>query len=199
MQKPRPTAVGAPPVVSPLGQLRWMQKRAPLGTTLDRFEGQPLAAQQKVVASCPLSSGALADWFAPGSFADLSESEALSRPGFERLDAGLSLGFGMQQSAAVHHDVTVVEVRLPKLVFVFLLDAYPLAGVTVAAIRARQGAAAVRTTAPKVGVGDERFIVRSTGGTKLTSDTTVTEAHQQARRLGGVALHADDLVELAGV
>jgi hypothetical protein len=198
-QKPRPAAAGAPPVVSPLGRLRWTQKRAPLGVTLDRFEGQPLAAQQRVVASCPLSRGPVSDWFAPGSFANLSESEALNRPGFERLDAGLTLGFGMQQPATVAHDVTAVEVRLPKFVFILGVEAFALAGVTMAAIRARQGAAAVRTTTAKIGVSDERFIVRSTSGTKLTSETTVTEAHQQARRLGGVALHADDRMDLAGV
>ncbi|MDQ1495855.1 MAG: hypothetical protein QOG69_2338 [Actinomycetota bacterium] len=199
VQKVRPSAAGAPPVVSPLGQLRWMQKRAPLGTTLDRFEGQPLAAQQRVVASCALANGAATDWFAPGSFAELSESEALNRPGFERLDAGLVLGAALQQSSKVPHDVSVVEVRLPKWQLFLLADAFSFAAVTLAGARARLGAAAVRTTAAKIGVGDERFIVRDAAGTKIAGDTSVTEAHQTARRVGGVALHADDIVVLEGV
>src|SRR5262249_61336933 len=62
-----------------------------------------------------------------------------------------------------------------------------------------RGAPGVRTTPAKIGVSDERFVVRSTSGTKLTSDNTRTEAYQQARRLGGVALHADDRMDLAGV
>lgn len=198
IQKCRPIQAGKPPVVSPLGQLRWMQKRAPLGTTLDRFEGQPLAAQQRVVATCLQSTGAVTDWFAPGSFTNLSESEALNRPGFERLDAGVMLGFDMQQSTKVPHDVSVIEVRLPNF-SLFLADAFAFAAVTLAGARARMGAAAVRTSAAKIGVTDERFTVRSKSGAKVLSEATVAEAHQQARRVGGVALNADDLVLIEGV
>lgn len=199
VQKLRPSAAGDPPVVSPLGHLRWMQKRAPLGMTLDRFEGQPLAAQQRVVASSSLSAGAATDWFAPGSFVNLSESEALNRPGFERFDAGMILSVGIQQSTKVSHEVMLIEVRLPKFVFLFGVDAFAFATVTLEGARARTGAAAVRTTAAKIGVSDERFIVRSKNGRKVVGGSTVTEAHQRARKLGGVAVHADDVVQLEGV
>jgi hypothetical protein len=198
VQQPRPRAATAPPIVSPLGQLRWMQKRVPFDTTLDRLEGQPLAAQQSVVAECTLSKGTVPDWFAPGSFTNLSEAEALNRPGFERLDAGLLLGFDTQQSTKVPHDVQVIEVRLPKLVFI-LADAFAFAAVTLAGARSRTGAAEVRTRTAKISVSDERFIVRDKTGAKVVSDKTVTEAHQQARRLGGVALQGDDLIDLGGV
>ena len=93
----------------------------------------------------------------------------------------------------------LIEVRLPKFVFLFGVDAVAFATVTLEGARARTGAAAVRTTAAKVGVSDGRFIVRSKSGRRMVGSSTVTEAHQRARKLGGVAVHADDVVQLEGV
>lgn len=196
VQRPRPSAASDHPLVSPLGALRWTQKRAPLNLLLDRFEGEPLAASQAVAVECALAGGTAVDWFAPGSFADLSESESLSRPGFERLDAGIDIGFGSQAvSASIVHPVTVIEVRLPNSP-VPGAQVLPLSAVTLAAIRARSAAAAVRTTAPVIGVEDERLAVRGQDGTLLADGLRASEAHQRARRLGAVPVHSRDLVDL---
>ncbi|MGY1684983.1 DUF6603 domain-containing protein [Geodermatophilus sp. SYSU D00867] len=193
-QQPRPTA-GARPLVSPLGAVRWTQKRAPFDVLLDRFEGNPLPTQQSVILECPHASGTAVGLFAPGSFTNLSESEALNRPAFEQLDAGVVLGFATQESAAVLHPVAVVEIRLPERVPLSAL-AFAFARITLAAVTERTGPAVVRTTAPTVTVTDERFAVRTTGGALLAEGRPVTDAHQRARRVRGVALPADDVVDV---
>ena len=79
-------------VVSPLGRLVWLQRQAPLDLLLQRIAGVPLRTPQTVRASSPDGTAAERDWFAPGSFADLTDDEALNRRGFERLAGGLRLG-----------------------------------------------------------------------------------------------------------
>ena len=195
----RPAAPGAPPVVSPLGALQWTQKRAPFDVILDRFEGQPLPAQQSVVVESPQAAGKVDDWFAPGSFVNLSESEALHRPAFERLESGVQIGFGaLNGSAALRHDVTVIEVRLPQPPR-FHVDALLFAAITLDGVRARTAAAAVRTTAAKIGVTDERMDVRGTDGAILESGRSMTDAFQRARNIGGVALHPLDVVDIGAI
>jgi hypothetical protein len=196
-QQPRP-GTGGRPLVSPLGSLQWTQKRAPFDVLLDRFEGQPLDAQQSVVVDSAQAQGAVRDWFSPGSFANLSESEALNRPAFERLDAGVGIGFGPAASAAVRHDVQVVEIRLPEPPR-FGVDALAFAAVVLDAARARIAAPAVRTATAKVKVTEERFAVRDRDGGLVARDRSVSDAHQQAKATGAVALHEDDLVDVWAV
>jgi hypothetical protein len=179
--------------------LQWTQKRAPFDVILDRFEGQPLPAQQSVVVESPQAAGKVDDWFAPGSYVNLSESEALHRPAFERLESGVQIGFGaLNKSAALRHDVTVIEVRLPHPPR-FQVDALLFATITLDGVRARTAAAAVRTTAAKIGVTDERMDVRGTDGAILESGRSMTDAFQRARNLGGVALHPLDVVDIGAI
>lgn len=195
-QKRRPPAAGDHPLVSPLGSLRWTQKKAPLGLTCDRYDGAPLPSPQKVLASCPGSGPAVRDWFAPGSFANLTEAERLNRPAFERLDSGLDIGQpGIVASTAVRHDVTVVEIRLPKPPKRGVAS-LAFANITLLSAQERQAPSKVRTQAAAFGVSDEAFAVRERGGGLVATGLSVSEAHQQARRRGGVAAHKDDLVDL---
>jgi hypothetical protein len=196
-QQPRP-GTGGRPLVPPLGSLQWTQRRAPFDVLLDRFEGQPLDVQQSVVVESAQAQGPVRDWFSPGSFATLSESEALNRPAFERLDAGVGIGFGPAASAAVRHDVQVVEIRLPEPPR-FGVDALAFAAVVLDAARARSAAPAVRTAAAKVTVTEERFAVRDRDGQLVARDRGVSEAHQRAKTLGGVAVHEDDLVDVGAI
>ena len=102
-------------VLPPIGAIAWTQSRVPLGVPLDRFEGQPLATPQSMrVTASTLGGGVVQDWFSPGSFADLSKAETLTRPSFERLDAGLVLGFQEDRLAGVGHPYTVIEIRIPQ-------------------------------------------------------------------------------------
>ena len=104
----------AQPVVSPLGQLLWVQHRAPLDLLLQRIGGAPLEEPQMVEATSPQLTEAELDWFAPGSFADLTDAEALNRRAFERLTGGLRFGApGTDDGPAATLQVTVRQIRLP--------------------------------------------------------------------------------------
>ena len=197
--QPRPTPAGAPPVVSPLGRLRWTQKRVPFGVRLDRYEGRPLDHQQRVVITSPQGTGAVDDWFAPGSYCNLTEAESLNRPAYERLAGGIDIGFaGQRSSAAVRHEVTVIELRLPRRQL-FLVSALALPGIIAAAVADRDGPARAKTTAPKVGVTDPVAVVRGTDGSVLGAPSGVTAAFQEAKAVGGIAVHPADLVDIGAL
>ncbi|HZI97081.1 MAG TPA: DUF6603 domain-containing protein, partial [Actinomycetales bacterium] len=192
------TTPGTRPLVPPLGSLRWRQKRAPLDVMLDRFEGNPLPSRQTVVVECPQRQSDASDLFAPGSFADLSEADALNRPAFEQLTSGVVLGFALDAATPVPHPVEVVEIRLPSRNR-FLVAALAFPAVVLAAAHERTAGSAVRTTGARVTVSHERFAVRGRGGDLVAEGRSVSDAHQRARSVGAVALHADDLVEIGGV
>jgi hypothetical protein len=83
--KPR---AGQPGVaaVPPTGALQVSQRRAPLGVLIDRVDGRPLSGPQQVTVDG--FGPDVTDQFAPGGYATLSASEAMSRPPFDMLPAG---------------------------------------------------------------------------------------------------------------
>ncbi len=185
---------GARPLVAPIGGLRWAQRRAPLSTLIDRFDGQPLPGPQRVVLTCPQALGPAADWFAPGSFATLTQAEELNRPAFEQLPAGADLTFPVAAASPVLHDVAVQEIRLPApapkpgrvLAFPFTL---------LEAARDRTAPGVVRTRQALVGVRNEVFVVRDTAGAVTGTATSAADAFGAAQLDGGVAVAAGDLVD----
>ena len=106
--------VGEGPVFGPLGTLLWAQQRVPLDFTVAMFEGNPLAAPQRVTISASVASGVLPDWFSPGQFLALSEAEALALPSFERHQSGLAVSMAETRSAPVAVEVDVEEIRIPS-------------------------------------------------------------------------------------
>lgn len=186
------------PVVSPVGAVAWTQHRAPFGVPLDRFDGQPLASPQSLTVTASVPGAApVRDWFSPGSFAVLSAAEALSRPSFERLDAGLVLGLAGDHSAGVDHSYTVIEIRLPGPPRVGAAITFP--AVTLDAVVSRTDGRGVRTRAPRVSVGDETIVVRGSDGQVVATARSQSEAFQRARAVEGHALPESDVVALAGV
>ncbi len=185
-------------VVSPLGVLVWVQHRAPTGIALDRFEGQPLDAQQKLQVTADVQGAASAqDWFSPGSYAQLSGAEALNRPSFERLDAGLTFGFADSSSTTVDHPYQVTEIRVPQPPRPVDPIGFPV--ITLDAVLLRSGSVAVRTTTAAVTVGEETYVVRAADASVQHTARSRTEAYQEAKRSGGLALPRDDVVVLAGI
>jgi hypothetical protein len=202
---------GTPParaLISPIGALVWTQRRVPLNLLIDRFEGRPLAQRQslRLTAARPgqpdpdpgLPQNPVVDWFSPGSFANLNDSERLNRPSFERLGAGLRFGFGDDAATPSVHSPQVIEIRLPQPPVISLL-LLALPAVTVEGILARNGAAAVKTTAAKVTAADEQFVVRAENGSIAETARSRSDAYARAKAYGGVALHEDDVVEVAGL
>ncbi len=86
--------------VHPLGAIAVRQRVAPLNLDLARFGQARLAGDQRFsITTLTLDSPAPAtdpvlDDFAPGQFLDLTDSERLSRPSFEPLEAGVSVVAG---------------------------------------------------------------------------------------------------------
>lgn len=187
-------------LVSPTGQLSWSQKRAPLDLLLQRFEGAPLSSPQAVVIDAPGAAGGdkIMDVFSPGSFANLSKSEMINRPAFERLQSGVAMGFGMKGSTPIEHEVAVQTFRLPgnstpplpTLVF---------PGSLLDAIHGRGAPPGVRLGPPLVGLRDERWSVRDSTGTQIAAGLSQSDAHQRARTAGATALPEDDVVVVAGI
>lgn len=177
-----------PPVLSPVGQLVWVQRRAPLDVLLQRIGGTPLGSPQRVTATSPDAAGAEVEWFAPGSFADLTDDQALNRKPFERLAGGLRLGApGTVDGPAKARALTIRQIRLPAATSsVRGVAAFPgwLVG--------RLGAAAT----PAATVADERWTVTDVLTGDVVAGLSAAEAHQRAD-LGGrarVAVPAADVL-----
>lgn len=163
----RPPASGSPPVLSPVGQLVWVQRTAPLGLLLEKIGGEPLASPQQVDAASPDGVLAELDWFAPGSFANLTDDQALTRRGFERLAGGLRFGSaGVATGPAVQRTLTILQIRLPAAAQSTLVPAAFPDWVVAAVFRA-EGASPATAAARAVTVTEERWTVvdRTTGET----------------------------------
>ncbi|MFN8473509.1 MAG: DUF6603 domain-containing protein [Anaerolineae bacterium] len=95
--RPRP---GAPTDVSlhPLGKLVVKQTVVPLNLDISKFgSAAPAGARRFTISSVSLggqspTSQTVTDFFAPAQFLDMSDDDKLSRPSFEAMAAGVSIG-----------------------------------------------------------------------------------------------------------
>jgi hypothetical protein len=178
----RPPASGSDrPVLSPAGQLIWAQRLAPLGVLLQKIGGNPLAEAHLVDATSPDGAGAELEWFAPGSFAELTDDDALNRRAFERLTGGLRFGTaGTGDGPARPRTFTIRQIRLPAVeetgrpavAFpIWLLDA----GARAIGARPVDG--------PVVGVvsvAEELWTVADSSTGTLSTGLSAAQAHQLA-------------------
>lgn len=182
---PEPSGL-AVPVVRPLGQLAWSQERAPLDLLLERFQGAPLARPETVAATGNHVSAPEEDWFAPGGFADLSESEALNRPPFERLHGGVRLGVsGVADGRPAVHAITVDQIRLPQPPspgFDLTLPAWLLR-----AADGRVGILQPAAIAGAVAVDNVTWTVHDAAAGVLADGVSQSQAHQLARNAPAAA------------
>lgn len=184
------------PVVSPLGQAVWSQQRAPLGLLLQRFEGAPLSRPETVTVSGAQVTGPEPEWFAPGSFTELTDADALNRPAFSRLQAGARLGLGgTHDGPSKDKSVTVRQIRLPLPAVELTAEALP--AWLQRATAGRLGSTERDVVMPAIAVHDEEWSLHAGGG--ITTGLSQPQAHQLAR-LGaaGTAVAAvDTLAALA--
>jgi hypothetical protein len=188
-------------VLPPTG-IVWEQTRAPLGLLLERFEGTALGRAEAVEVVGDAVSGEESDWFAPGSFAELSDAEALNRRSFERLPSGVQVAAGPDRvSGAVRHTVAVRE---------FLLPAPPpppgqpgreplaVPPWLAEAAQVRERRADGRRPPPRYRVEPERWQVLSPDG-QVVAGVAEAQAHQLARTRGMVAVVSGDIVDVSGL
>ena len=103
------------PVLSPLGVVTWSQSRLPLGLEIDTFEDGKLAEAQRVEVHASVPTDAFLDWFSPGTFVELEESEELALPAFERHQAGVTVKPPVDPRATpTTVTVSYEEIRLPS-------------------------------------------------------------------------------------
>ena len=103
------------PVLSPLGVVTWSQNRMPLGLEIDTFEDGKLAKAQRVEVHASVPTDAFLDWFSPGTFVELEESEELALPAFERQQAGVTVKPPVDPRATpTTVPVSYEEIRLPS-------------------------------------------------------------------------------------
>jgi hypothetical protein len=191
---PRPAAP-AVAAVPPTGALLVQQRRAPVGLTIERVDGRPLAGPQGVVVD---GSGAdVTDRFSPGSHVALTGSEGLSRPPFDILPAGRVLTPADPPPASFPKTVddrSVKQIMIRSGVRTLTNgvrhDLSPVAALTAAAA----GPPALSDQKPLVTAQREEWLTTNT----LTTFTSATAAHQDARHHGGgLALAVADAAEPA--
>ncbi|MCL8015885.1 DUF6603 domain-containing protein [Streptomyces sp. AS02] len=188
-----PAAEGTPPVLVPLGRLTWEQRRAPLGLLLERFEGAPVEQHETITVASTRPATATRDWYAPGSFTELSESEALNRRGVEELTSGLAWGAGDEAaSRPVVHLVEYEQYRTAGQPSKVTGAAMPLW--LWSAVDERGGVAEPATVEPTVTAHPETWTVTGADGTTAGAGPPEAQAHQLARANGAVATAAGDRV-----
>ena len=136
------------------------------------------------------------DWFSPGSFVELSESEAMALPAFERHQAGVVVTLAVTRSTPVTKDVSFEEIRLPSTRR--FVDGLTIPGHVLERMQAVDAAPAVRPRPPRFGLGDDHYRVETGPGTVVAADVGAVSARLTTpRATGGSIQHAADrLVEV---
>lgn len=197
MVAPRPGGLAAGMALcSPLATLTWGQRLVPLELEVARVGGRRLAARQSVAVEVGTGvaqpAGPADDWFAPGTFLDLTLAEAMAIPPFQRLRAGthLELASATSDSDAIASDDHESHYRRPSLT----MAVRPVLAAGDIPLRAHEMLAAlaappiVTDRRPLVTVREEAWAVTGEGHSGATEQPSAAHA-LVASRSGGI-LHA---------
>ncbi len=200
---PRP---GAGKLVSPVGQLVWEQKRAPLARAIEKVEGVNLDGWHTLSVTGGLAAGLEKpehDWFGVGTYLNLADSEALNTSTFVQEQSGLRVGtLAVREGAPVEAEILLHLVELPKRVKsdAFLGQVY--VGLALSEMLGERGAGAVLTPGDAhVAVRQETFDVHATQGGALNAvPLNEAQAFVLAKQTGGVSVAvAQPALDLVGV
>ncbi|MDX2815736.1 hypothetical protein PV410_24755 [Streptomyces sp. PA03-5A] len=188
-------------LVSPVGALIWEQKRAPLETLVDRFEGAPLTGKAQLALTGPAGWAVTdeSDWFSPGTFTslDLAAAQTMNNATFQVLRSGIRIASGGDAKAptAVPYSPKISLVKRPSPTrFAATVGSY-LTPALAAALSERDTTPRVEAGLPKVAVVAETYDVHSAGGTTVASGETPFQAFQLSRLGPGlVATPSADVV-----
>ena len=184
----------------PTGTLRWKQKRAPLNTTIDRFEGVPIAGGAHLLrVDGPAGATPETEWFSPGSFTtlDLKASQTLNNAGYEQLDGGLRLDNGAPRDSGdarnFTNDIDLVKVPSGIKLSANAIGNYLPTGLA-AALAERDTTPPLTGSAPAVAVAPETFTVIGADGATVHQELTGFGAFQLARQQpGAIAVPGADV------
>jgi hypothetical protein len=190
-------------LVSPLGNVAWSQQRAPLDLVVERFEGVPLDPPQAAVLH-PEPVETIQDWFSPGTYRELTESEALNQPPFARLQSGGVYGFGGERfpdpvSCPV---VPPPPLRIKPTGEQDTADDYAVSstvpGVVQDAIAGQSAPPTTYAAPPAITVVDPTYNLYGSDGSQTGEGYTAPDAYQQASDQGGTALpHGDTPLKIS--
>ena len=115
------TGGSAPGLLDPGGAATFRQTVVPLNRTITRFGGgTPQGADRYTVTTVALNTtpapdtAGVTEYFAAAQFDDLSDTEKLSRPSFERMDGGVAVGAntlaaGASVGAKVEYETIILD------------------------------------------------------------------------------------------
>ncbi|TDD01326.1 hypothetical protein E1292_26295 [Nonomuraea deserti] len=180
-------------LISPRGGVCWEQHRVPLTVPIDRLDGAPLGGVQTVTVTAPHLTAITQDLFAPGSFIMLTQAEALNRPAFESLPAGIVCSGGEDLTGPVTaqpggHTV-LRKVRGEGLLPLATIDILTLPGIVQSMLTGRDDSPAATNVDPLVSLVDEPWVATHDGAVHGSA----TAAHQMSRISGGFAVAEADL------
>lgn len=189
-------------VVPPLAGVEWVQHVAPLDTPIDRVAGVPLGSTQTVRASATqagVTTSAVKDRFAPGSFITLTQAESLNGPTYDLLPAGLALsGATVPGKAEPRTEDTTVLRKVrgeEKLADGPAQGVFAFSSVLLEMVAGRDLPAVAASTQVAVTVTPQPWVT-----TLGTTHESATQAMQEVRLHGsGVALPAADLARPVAV
>jgi hypothetical protein len=189
-------------VLHPLGALTLSQRALPLALKLDKVGNQQPDDVNQVDITAATSNGTqmplstATEQFALGQFQDLSDAEKLSRPSYQELKGGVTIGAsgGLQSSKMtrrpIAYDITIVDKQSVKPLPLGLR----YRGVNGLFNRFLPGSAAARSPlsfhgksqlqpyTDKITVGAESFTVANTANNKALDATSTFSSEAMARQ-----------------
>lgn len=115
-------AVAGNVVVHPFGELAVSQKTLPLGVAVEKYgaakigDGDRFDIDSVTVGGESLATSTVKEEFAPAQYFDLSDSERLSTPSFERYGSGVRMGSaaGVAAGAPISREVVYEEIVIDE-------------------------------------------------------------------------------------
>jgi hypothetical protein len=189
-----PRTVDSPRIaLPPTGTLRWSQRRAPLNLHLDRVDGQPLPAPAGATLATRIT-GPVQERFAPGTYCNLTQAEALNRPTFDVHDAGGVLAAAAPAITPLQKDDTR-QVQVITILGGVKGKPNPANHIdlarTAALVSAARRPPALSNPVPQITANREQWTIVA-GGRPAPVFDSATAAHQTARVTAGVAVAALD-------
>jgi hypothetical protein len=103
-------------IASPHGTVEVGQNVVPLGETIDKYGNAENIEHVRFVlevGGALQASGSIRNWFSPGQYHELNNTERLAAPSFEEMDAGIVLGGGIStgqpRPTALGHEAILLD------------------------------------------------------------------------------------------
>lgn len=192
-------------LVSPVGQLVWEQKRAPLALAIQKVEGVNLDGWHTLKVTSGLGAGLERpehDWFGVGTYLKMADSEALNTSRFVQQQSGLRIGtLAVRRSSELTADLTLHLVKLPVRQRIRVHSSVYVGFALAGLLGERANGATLPPGEAKVTVTQEMFDVLTTQGGPMNGvHVNEAQAFAHAQQTGGVSVAvAVPAVDLSGV